>query len=68
MIKRTVIPIHFTHFTHSCIGMHVCKISNYFIILEIIIVNDKHILAFLLYPYYLRSEKGGGEGEGELIQ
>ena len=47
--------------------MHVCKISNYFIILETIIVNDMQILAFLLYPYYLRSEKGGGGGSAYSI-
>ena len=51
----------------NAFGMHVCKISNYFIILEIIIVNDMHILAFLLYPYYLRSEKGGGRGKERLF-
>ena len=30
------------------------KKTYYLIILEIILVKDKQIFAFLLYPYYLR--------------
>lgn len=37
---------------------------DYLIIIEIILVNDMHVVAFLLYPYYFKSDV---EGRRELI-